>query len=106
MERFADAQVTLSEIDDIETKPFAAYRLSQSRLGQGDPSEALSLINAALDRLEPKHAHFRSAFLAHRFDVRQALSDTKAIEDLDEAIFVCEPGKYRDMLAGKRASLT
>jgi tetratricopeptide (TPR) repeat protein len=104
MGRFADAEAVLTRIEKIETKAFAAYRMSQARLGQDDPAQALSLIDSAIMALKPDQQRFRSAFLAHRFEVRRALRDRDALADLDEAIALCEPGKYQDHLKEMKRS--
>lgn len=100
--RFADAEAVLRSIEKADTKAFAAYRLSQARLGQGDPSEALTLIDAALAALTAQQSKYQASFLAHRWKVRQAGGDPEAIDDLDKAIIACEPGKYRVSLERQR----
>jgi hypothetical protein len=47
------------------------------------PDEALGWIDKALARLE--NEHFRSEFLELRFDIRGALGDRDAVEDLVKA---------------------
>jgi tetratricopeptide (TPR) repeat protein len=104
MGRFKDAEAVLGRIEKIETKAFAAYRMSQARLGQDDPEHAESLIDAAINALQPDQQKYRSTFLAHRFVVRRALHKYDALADLDEAIAACEPGKYQDHLKELRRS--
>jgi tetratricopeptide (TPR) repeat protein len=105
VDRFADAEAVLRPIDGVKTRAFPAHRLSQARLGQGDPAEALTLIDAALAALTDKQQMYLATFLAHRWRVRQALGDPQAVDDLDRAIVACEPGKYRSLLEAERRAI-
>ncbi|MCU4178624.1 hypothetical protein [Bosea sp. BH3] len=54
--------------------------LARSRLAQGDAAGALDRIDSAIDRLKAKHFH--SEFLELRHDIRAALGDPAAGDDL------------------------
>ena len=105
MGRFPEAEAILRRIQDIKTKPFAAYRLSQALFGRAEAGEALEFINYALEALRPKDARYESAFLAHRFDVRMALKEAEATDDLRKAIAKCQDQKYRCVLEARLAEL-
>ena len=98
MTEYSEAKAVLNRIEKVGDKPFAAYRLSQAKLHLDEDEEAMNLINAAIAALQPSHQRFKSAFLAHRYEVRLKQSDPKATDDLDEAIGCCEDDKYRSHL--------
>jgi tetratricopeptide (TPR) repeat protein len=102
LKRFSEAEAVLRRISRLDSDAFASYRLSQARLAQGDTEEALTLIDAALGGLEEGKQKFAAAFWAHRFKIRQAQADPHALDDLDNAIAACEPGKYRTYLQDLR----
>lgn len=99
----ADAEAVLLRI--AEPGAFALYRLSQAQLALHKASDALIAIDTALARLDSKQVHFRSSFLAQRYEARHALNDPGARDDLEEAHRLCEPGKYKDILGGRLAAL-
>ncbi|MDR7232737.1 tetratricopeptide (TPR) repeat protein [Caulobacter sp. BE264] len=69
----------------VERDPEWVERLlARTRLALGDPDGALLQIDSALARL--KAEHFRSEFLELRYDIRFALQDPNALEDLEKAI--------------------
>lgn len=103
MGRPADAEVVLLRI--AAPGPFASYRLSQAQLALGKAADALIAIDTALAGLGNKEAHYRSSFHAQRFDARSTLGDPEARADLEEAHRLCEPGKYKDILAERLAGL-
>lgn len=98
-----DAEAVLLRIADPGA--FALYRLSQAQLALHKAADALIAIDTALSRLDSKQAHFRSSFLAQRYEARRALNDPDARDDLEEAHRLCEPGKYKDILGGRLAAL-
>lgn len=103
---FAEAEAVLRRIPNHNSDPFASYRLSQARLGQGDKDDALSLIDAAIETLGEKNQKFAASFWAHRFKIRQARVEEDAVDDLDKAIAESELGKYRDYLERLRKNIT
>lgn len=103
MDRFGDAAIALARIADIGTKPWAAYRLSQAKLGEGEALAALQLIDAAIHGLTD--ARYTSTFYAHRFEVRHALSDQNAADDLRFAVNACDEPKYKAVLQGRLGAL-
>lgn len=104
--QFSEAEVVLRRIPNHNSDAFASYRLSQARLGQGDANDALSLIDVALETLGETKQKFAASFWAHRFKIRQARTEVDAVDDLDKAIAVCEPGKYLSYLEGLRKNMT
>jgi hypothetical protein len=83
MDRPAEAERLLRTRDDLERNSWLQRLMARARLGQGDPGEALIWVDKALERLSAEH--FRSEFLELRFDIRTALGDIGAIEDLLKA---------------------
>lgn len=102
LKRFPEAEAVLRRITDLKTNAFAAYRLSQAMLGQGEAGEAIAQIDAALANLRDTGTKYIATFRAHRFKVREAMGDAGAATDLDIAIEACEPGRYRDQLEALR----
>ena len=98
--RYPEAELILRRTRKLETDAFANYRLSQAMLGQGNPDEALALVDAALACL--KNEKFRASFLDQRFLARKAQGDPHAVDDLDAAIAVCQSEKYLATLQRKR----
>ena len=101
MDRPDEAEAILLRIR--KPQPFAFYWLSKAQLAQGKHDEAMVAIDKALDGLPLGQARFRPTFLAHRFEVRRALSDPTAREDLTEAHRLCEDPKYRAALERRLA---
>jgi hypothetical protein len=60
----------------------------------GSAVDALPLVDASIAALNASTEKYRSAFLEHRFQVRVALSDAAAIDDLHSAIAACKDAKY------------
>ena len=98
--RFPEAEVVLRSAEKLDKDAFLNYRLSQAMLGQRKADEALAAIDLALARLQGDK--FRTSFLEQRFMVRKSLGDLLAVEDLDAAIAVCQPGRYLLKLQGMR----
>lgn len=101
LRRFPEAEAVLRKAGKINTDAFINYRLSQALLGRGAAGEALAAIELALALLQ--NDKFRASFLEQRFLARKAQSDPLAVEDLDAAIAVCQPGKYLARLQLRRA---
>jgi hypothetical protein len=80
MGRAAEAEALLWTRDDLESSEWIQRLMARARLAQGDPGEALVWIDKALERL--RATHFLSEFLELRFDIRAALGDSGATEDL------------------------
>lgn len=98
--RFPEAEATLRRAAKLDTDAFLNYRLSQATLGQGKADKALAAIELALACLQGDK--FRASFLEQRFLARKALGDPLAVEDLDGAIAVCQPGRYLGRLQHRR----
>jgi hypothetical protein len=100
MGRPDESEVVLLRIG--KPKPFAFYWL-KAQLAQGKHDAAMAAIDNALDGLVPGQARFQPTFLAHRFEVRCALSDPAARGDLTEAHRLCEDPKYKAALGRRLA---
>jgi hypothetical protein len=83
MGRSAEGEALLREREDLEASEWIQRLMARARLAQGDAPAALSWIDKALSRL--KAAQFRSEFLELRYDIRIALGDHEAREDLVKA---------------------
>lgn len=83
MGRPAEGEALLREREDLETSEWIQRLMARARLAQDDAPDALMWIDKALDRL--KAEHFRSEFLELRYDIRKALGDDEANEDLVRA---------------------
>lgn len=59
----------------------------------------------AIELLDETKQKFAASFLAHRFRVRQARAESHAVDDLNKAIAVTEPGKYRTQLENQRKNI-
>jgi len=98
------AIATLEPLAATEPNPWNRYWLSKALLKVGDLLRARTLIDDALN--DPKSERYRSAFLEHRFDIRDSVGDSAAVDDLDEACRFCESPKYKaaleSRLLGKR----
>ncbi len=80
MDRAPEAEAHLRPRDDLETSEWIQRLMARARLAQQDAAGALGWIDKALERL--KATHFLSEFLELRYDVRRALGDANAGEDL------------------------
>lgn len=98
MGRPDEAKEVLEAIRSLYTNPWALYWLSKANLDLGDAAGALQHIDMALDQLTDKAQGYVSPFRAHRYEARRILGDAGAIEDLQEAIAVCNDGKFRSAL--------
>jgi hypothetical protein len=97
MERYDEAQSVLVGIADPKQEPWRSYWLAKAGLGLGDTAGALVNIDSALAKITAESDYW-SAFIAHRFEVRLALGDSGAIEDLREAIANCHDERYKSIL--------
>ncbi|WP_037082623.1 hypothetical protein [Neorhizobium vignae] len=70
--------------------------MARSRLAQGDPIAAKEWVERALSKL--KAERFRSEFLELRFDIRRALLDEDAIDDLKAALEASQKDVERSRL--------
>jgi len=100
MDRFTDAVAVLQLVE--RPNPWSNYHLSRAKLGLGDPGEALRFINDALAALSTNTEKYRSAFLAHRCEVRREQGDQDASQDLDAAIAASKNPKYLRELEVRR----
>lgn len=83
MNRAIDAEKLLLSRNDVETSAWIQRLLARARFAQKDASSARAWIDKALANL--KAEQFRSEFLELRYDIRTALGDGQASEDLIEA---------------------
>lgn len=102
LQQFPEAETVLRRIPDHDADAFVSHRLSQVRLALNDSPGALILINAAIRNLKEDQQKYLGTFLAHRFKVRNAQADPDAVADLDKAIALTPPGKYRSSLERQR----
>lgn len=77
------AEVLLRERNDLDSSQWIQRLMARVRLARGAPDEALGWIDNALAKLD--NEHFRSEFLELRFDIRTALRDPDAADDLVKA---------------------
>jgi len=103
MKEFDRADDVLAKVADVRSKPFAAHRLSQVRLGQSRADEALELINSSIDLITAKIERFRPTFLAHRGKIRLTMGDHGGIHDYDRAIPLCDTDDFRTKLERERS---
>jgi hypothetical protein len=102
MSRWGAAEETLGPLD-AKQEPWRSYWLGKARLGAGRAQDALTDIDAAL----AKHGvpdQYRSTFKALRYDIREALSDPDAIDDLREAVESCSNARYKAVLEKRLAA--
>ena len=83
MGRSAEAESLLRVRDDLGSSEWVQRLMARARLAQGDAPDALAWIDKALGRLQAEH--FRSEFFELRYDIRTALGDTAAVDDLRTA---------------------
>jgi tetratricopeptide (TPR) repeat protein len=83
--RLEDARPIFSALLANNPDAWVLYRYSQFLLEDGQPAEALDVIDTALGKL-PDGPKYRAAFLHHRCLVRHALRDPSAVDDLRAAI--------------------
>ena len=103
MGRAADAEAILRARKDLNSSEWIERLMARARLAQGDPADALGWIDAALGRLTAEH--FRSEFLELRYDIRHALADKDAAEDLYAALAVSQKANEAERLSRRLANL-
>lgn len=101
MGRAADAEAILRARKDLNSSEWIERLMARARLARGDPADALRWIDSALERLTAEH--FRSEFLELRYDIRHALGDKDAIEDLKAAL-VASQKENEALRLGERLS--
>ena len=99
--RMEEAGAVLTPLAAADGKGFARYWLSKVQLAQGDAVSALSLIDEAIDLLGTER-RYMAAFLEHRYDVRVALGDPAALEDLRRAHKSARPGRRHELRLAER----
>jgi tetratricopeptide (TPR) repeat protein len=100
--RYADAESILRGIDSPQKPEFVERLMARARLALGDPAAALQWIDRALEHLTA--VRFESEFHELRFDIRTALRDRNAADDLRLAIDRADPGERRVRLERKLKS--
>ncbi|MFJ4085393.1 NB-ARC domain-containing protein [Pseudomonas psychrophila] len=105
LQQFPEAETVLRRIPDHDADAFVSHRLSQVRLALTDSPGALILIDAAIRNLKEDQQKYLGTFLAHRYKVRNAQADPDAVADLDKAIALTPPGKYRSSLERQRGKI-
>jgi hypothetical protein len=103
MSRWGDAEATLESLD-ARQEPWRSYWLAKARLGAGRAQDAVMNIDAALAKLDPSNQYW-STFKALRYDIRDALRDPGAIDDLREAATTCSNARYKAVLEKRLAAV-
>ncbi len=103
MNRADEAEAVLLRI--TEPSPFAFYWLSKAQLAQGKHDDSLVAIGKGLNGLPSGQSRYQTTFLAQRFEIRRALGDPAAREDLEEAHRLCEDPRYKAALEKRLAAL-
>jgi len=98
--KFNEAIQVLEETFKTKPNQWNRYWLSKARLGIGDAKAALALIDEVCKSVPPEDT-FLATYLDHRFDVRTALGDPHAVEDLEQAYATCKDLKYKASLQRK-----
>lgn len=93
---FTEALKVLSSI--TSPTPWSEYWTSKNYLGSLDLAQALKHVDEALRTLPAKQDSYLASFKEHRFDVRDRLGDSSAVDDLKEAVAVCRDSKYKAKL--------
>ena len=83
MGRSEESEQLLRSRGDLEDNEWVQRLMARARLAQGDAENALVWIDRALKKL--KAEQHRSAFLELRYDIRNAVGDPQAGEDLRKA---------------------
>lgn len=97
MKEYASANNLLDRVPEEKREAFWWQRKAQALLGLKEYDPALQATNSGILLLKDKK--YKAAFLHDRYQVRKALSDSKAVEDLKEAIDALpEDDKYRKEL--------
>lgn len=101
MGRARDAKSMLLLRADLHIASFPQRLMALAELQLENPDQALLWIDRALANLTNRR--FDVEFYEHRFDIRQALNDTAATEDLQKAIACSDPGNTQIRLQKKLA---
>ena len=101
MGRPDQAEPLLRDRPDVDRSEWIQRLMARARLDQGFPAEAFEWIDRALAKLNTDH--FRSEFLELRFEIRHALGDRLAIDDLEGAVQACRKEKEGARLRAKLA---
>lgn len=101
--RFDNAVRVLDPLVEIGPNPWNRYWLSKALLALRQTERAKALVEAALG--DPKVGTYRAALLEHRFEVRKAIKDPLAIEDLKAAVAACDSAKYKAALTRRLSEL-
>jgi tetratricopeptide (TPR) repeat protein len=96
LSRWGDAEAMLEPLH-AKQEPWRSYWLAKARYGAGKVQDALGDIDAALAQLDPSKPYW-STFKALRYEIREALGDPAAIDDLRDAVASCTNERYKDVL--------
>lgn len=96
-----DALAVLARTTD--RSPFWHHRSAQAHCALGNLAAARDAIDQALTGTYAPT--FEATFLHERWLIRRKLGDSAAIEDLNRAVVVCQPGRYCDQLVYELASV-
>lgn len=99
MERAPEAEAMLTKRDDLETSEWLQRLMARARLQRGEPSDALVWIERALAGLTAEH--FRSEFLELRYEIRLALDDAEAIDDLKLALSLSQKANETERMQNR-----
>ncbi len=102
MSRWADAEATLEPLDGGQ-EPWRSYWLAKAKLGAGRAQDALADIDAALAKLDASDQYW-STFKVLRYDIREALKDPTALDDLHEATATCNNARHKAILEKRLAA--
>jgi len=101
LDRPYEAKVVLERASADGRSEFWFYRYAQAQFRIGDVNDAYASIDRAMSLL--KDEKYRSAFLAVRYDVRVAMNDDSAKDDLVLAVSLASDEKYKRHLQERLA---
>lgn len=96
MSRYEEAEAILAKRDDLKTNGWIQRLMARAMLGNGRNNDALTWIDRALADNNCR-SHFHD-FWEHRYEIRQALREADAPEDLHRAISVAPAGPVKSRL--------
>lgn len=99
LKRPAEARDVLRSAIANISNPWSLYWLSKAELALGEYDESLKLIDQAIS--DQRSERYLSAFLEHRFEVRNKLGDADAVSDLKAAHDQCTDPKHQGSIAKK-----
>ncbi|ACB95927.1 hypothetical protein Bind_2314 [Beijerinckia indica subsp. indica ATCC 9039] len=104
MGRHAEAEVLLGAHQHFASSCWIQRLMARARLAQDDAPTALTWINRALadDRCSSRH----DEFLELRYEIRRALGEASALEDLSAAVNLSAAGPRRSRLEAMLAAAT